>query len=785
MDGDLLALSAIGGCRAARSRMKRAAGFVGTIATAVVWIALGLLQGDPCAAAATMSLTAPALPDGRVYEQVSPVDKNGANASGKLGLVRAGLNGDSLMFFSEPTLPGSEGASQFGTYLSTREEQNWSTLGLLPAAPQEGAVEAVSADLAFSYVAVEDATGQGAVLSSRENGTRLLRPIAHVPNLEAVQAVATTSDDSSLLFESSVQLTPEASAEHNVYLWDSRTDAITLASVMNSGGAPSAGGFAGPYDWPDGNTFGGGPAAQLYSPGALTEDGTAAYFTTSGQAQLYLRRNITSAQSMLSPGEECEEATKGCTIQVSASQDSVPDPNGEKPAAFLSATSGGPSVAFFASAGKLTDNATTGPTGEGLDLYRYEAVNGQLEDLVPDPTDPNGAEVRGFLGANKEGTRAYFIANGVLGDGARKGATRGECTLPPDFTHQFGSGTCNLYMWEKGGGITFVAQLNAEGSAFSGRFGEPPTSDASDWMIGPGNGVQPTAWVSGDGGTLVFRSQETLTAYANDRTPEFYRYQAAGRSLSCVSCAPSGVKAMAQPTAFSIESFAFVSLFPLYHTRNLSENGQRFYFQTAEALVPEDTNGESGCPTVRQPVSIVPRCQDVYEWEASGEGTCTEGSGDFSIQAGGCIYLLSSGKSSDPSYFGDADPSGNNAFLYTSQALVAQDKDQLVDIYDARVGGGLAAQTQLTVSPCDSSSECRAPVSGESGGSTADSASAPVHPAPKRLRCGSGLRKVKQHGKQRCLKVARGKPRGKKRHHRREHHSGTSKAHSGSNGGKR
>ena len=31
-------------------------------------------------------------------------------------------------------------------------------------------------------------------------------------------------------------------------------------------------------------------------------------------------------------------------------------------------------------------------------------------------------------------------------------------------------------------------------------------------------------------------------------------------------------------------------------------------------------------------------------------------------------------------------------FFFTRQALVGQDEDELVDLYDARVGGGIAAQ---------------------------------------------------------------------------------------------
>jgi hypothetical protein len=51
------------------------------------------------------------------------------------------------------------------------------------------------------------------------------------------------------------------------------------------------------------------------------------------------------------------------------------------------------------------------------------------------------------------------------------------------------------------------------------------------------------------------------------------------------------------------------------------------FFDTYEALVSQDTNGQA----------------DVYEWEREGAGSCPAGSAD------GCVYLLSGGTSDDGS----------------------------------------------------------------------------------------------------------------------------------------
>ncbi|HMC50580.1 MAG TPA: hypothetical protein VKH20_08030, partial [Solirubrobacterales bacterium] len=57
----------------------------------------------------------------------------------------------------------------------------------------------------------------------------------------------------------------------------------------------------------------------------------------------------------------------------------------------------------------------------------------------------------------------------------------------------------------------------------------------------------------------------------------------------------------------------------------------------------------------------------------------------------------------------DASASGDDVFFFTRQQLVGQDKDELQDVYDARVGGGLAAQNPVAVEPCPGSEACHGP----------------------------------------------------------------------------
>ncbi len=99
--------------------------------------------------------------------------------------------------------------------------------------------------------------------------------------------------------------------------------------------------------------------------------------------------------------------------------------------------------------------------------------------------------------------------------------------------------------------------------------------------------------------------------------------------------------------------------------RWLSEDG-RVFFDSLNATLPGDTSGS----------------QQVYEYEA------------------GDVYLISSGMSPEASYFDDASASGGDVFFTTYSQLVGQDTDELTDLYDARVDGGIAAQNPTSSAPC-------------------------------------------------------------------------------------
>jgi hypothetical protein len=263
--------------------------------------------------------------------------------------------------------------------------------------------------------------------------------------------------------------------------------------------------------------------------------------------------------------------------------------------------------------------------GEESNLYRFDVESGTREALTS-----GEADVRGTLGVSDDGAYVYFAAG------------TGE------------AGSATLYEWHDG--VTTLVSGGLVGT---------------DWLAGvhatQGVGGVKSSRVTPDGMTVLFSSQSQLTSYDNAGHTELYLFAAASDTLTCVSCNPSGIVATSDAEMATGAEEIGPDGFDFFLTRNLSADGRRVFFDTKEALVPQDTNGQA----------------DVYEWE------------------GGRVYLISTGQSPSPSYFGDASADGSDVFFFTRQALVGQDRDNNTDIYDARVGGGIAAQNPAApVAPC-------------------------------------------------------------------------------------
>jgi hypothetical protein len=690
------------------------------------------------------------LPDGRAYEQASPTQKNGANIQGAIDAVQASLNGERITFFSNAGIPGGEGAQDFPTYMASRAATGWSTEGLMPPASYgpRGEVLGWDEELGDTYDFASAPFKEGELLLRTGPGplgragtiASPINPFAYAGSSQGGAVALLESKAGGVKVAGSP--IGDLEGKQNVYAFDRGTGRLVVAGVMNDGTVPPGGAMAGPYDWfKSGSTttaFGGSLNNYYTQPGhAISADGSEIFFTAGGTGQLYVRRNPFGTQSATS-GEECTEAAKACTVRVSAPETGVTDPG--TPAAFLDASADGHLV-YFLDKGKLTTTATG---GSGYDLYRYDVVTGTLTDLTTDTTDKNGARVEGMLGiGGPAGEDAFFVAAGQLA---------AETTQAPP-------GETNLYALH-GTAIEFVTRLGTSG-------GDNNEGDRLDWIPtstqASGTPVGHAARVSADGQTLLFRSTRELTPYDNHGGAELYLFHA-GTGIDCVSCNPSGEAPTGPAGVQKIPQLGF-SIGRTYAimTRNLSADGRRVFFDSPDRLVSGDRNGVN----------------DVYEWEAEGEGSCTSTSED-----GGCLFLVSGGAAgAGPSYFGDASESGDDVFLFTAQPLVAQDRDELVDVYDARVGGGIASQQVTPTVPCEGETGCR--------GTAAPTPAAPPPPGSSSFQgpgnpksppaCKKG--QVRKHGK--CVKKGeKSKGKNKKPKKDKKDKSSKKKAGKGKKGGK-
>jgi hypothetical protein len=668
------------------------------------------------------------LPDCRAYEQVSPVDKLGGKvywSSQSAPSTQASPDGERITFPDNNGLPTSGGSNSIvsNLYLASRANGAWSTDGLLPRTEPSGFASVLGWSEALTLSAGYATKPRGLYLRDASGNQRLALPGAREPSPVGFAGEA-------FLFESEQALAPGAvEGKPNLYELEGeevtllgRVPAFPATSCDDEAGPactdPAQGSIAGPYNWQQagGARLGEGGASDGYLvQRAVSADGSRVFFTEAGTGRLFVR----------------EGGAK--TVQISASQRTTPDPNGEKAAAFATASANG-SIAYFLSCEKLTDDSTavstaaeracSGTSKQGMDLYAWDTSSGQLTDLTVDHEagDAFGAQVVGVLGAGADGSDLYFAANGVLG----AGATPGNCQA----TNAAGaSGSCNVYLAHEGT-TTFVGRVEAS---------------THDWIAQEGSG-EAQSRVSADGALLYLKNSA-------GNNLDFYRYSPAEGAPSCASCDPTGAPRTGLPTlqAKGAPNAGADHVNLHFQTRNLSANGKRVFFLSPDRLVPADVNGEQSCPEVGIGGTVKTlACTDPYEWEAPGEGSCEEGGPAYYPSNGGCLYLLSSGTSPEPSLFGDASSNGDSAFIFSGEQLVPQDTDQLTDVYDVRVDGGLASQHPSQPLVCEGEA-CRGTGTTAPQGQGAGTAvfQGPGNPTPKQAEKKAHRKKhKKRHAKQ-------------------------------------
>ncbi|HEV7769995.1 MAG TPA: hypothetical protein VGO66_04955 [Solirubrobacterales bacterium] len=423
------------------------------------------------------------------------------------------------------------------------------------------------------------------------------------------------------------------------------------------------------------------------------------------------------ARALMLNGRVCavgEPCARSYSLRESSS--GALTPSVEEPDLRFVAASADLSWRVLSTCAALTPDAIEVPGPEGCDpaqpnLYRWSASGLDLINLLPAAGfGTPGASLAAQAGAlSADGGRAYFTHAGdlYLREGAATKQVDGSLGGGGVFETASTSGAVafitragHLYRYEAAGagsttdltpaggvqgvlgasaGGDYVYYLAADGLFVRHGAAAPvevaDAADASNYPPATG-----TARVTPDGTHVAFLSSAPLTGHDNRLTgpppalvgvpqPEVFLYDATTATLLCASCNPAGERPLG-PSAIpgATANGEAPTATHSYKPRALSDDGRRLFFDSADDLALRDRD--------RSPPRPDP---DVYEWEAQGSGSCQ--------RPGGCLALISNGRSLTGAFFLDASPSGDDVFFLTADSLVGADSG-FADVYDAREGGG-------------------------------------------------------------------------------------------------
>jgi hypothetical protein len=580
----------------------------------------------------------------RAYEQVTPIDKQGARPDEVVD-VHALPDAEGVAYVVRGNPEGQSGNPIYARFLSTRSSSGWSGWKSLdpPFALVGNGLTfvttlAVSDDGSHAFVVSNEALTPGAVATA--GGANLYREdvatgaltyvgtttnanafFSFTGNIEQDDFLAGAPDFHWLYFGSKFPLLPGVNG-FALYRWSTESG-LELASTLPGGGIPS------------------GPAKRITSANVIerfaSTDGSRLFFSLGG-GPAYVR-----------------EGNEVAPISRSEIDGLV------KPAVFFDTDVEG-HYAYFFSEGGLTADAPASVGPNEAAIYRYDL---ETEDLayvgVGWSTDTLEA-IDSPLAVARDGSKIFFQT------------PAGE-----------------LMEWDEGA---------------SRVVGELPLT----------GGIVPAS-MSPNGRFLSYF-----------QSGDIYRLDSVSESIECASCLRGGTTGTAFPPAYLEFVRAFDNSRPPW-----VNNAGEIFFTTPIALVPSDTNGVN----------------DVYVYR---EGQAS---------------LVSSGTGNSAAVLGTISEDGRDVYFLTGQGLVAQDIDGQRDMYDARLGGGIASQNVTPPPPCvgegcqgSSISVAPAPVIGSEGGG----AKPPGRVSAK--HCKQTKDKCQRKGKKKGKKDSKG--RGKQKNHGRK-----------------
>ncbi len=672
----------------------------------------------------TYPTEAAGLPDGRAYELVSPADKQGGQVypveplrSSCSTVCKPGVtserfpmqsspDGGSVVYEGDPFGPG--GALIENEYLSRRTGSGWGTTNLTPSL-------LTNRGNGNGYTAFDPALNVGVL---RQSGPALTSSTpGEYRNLYA-QSTADPGSLTALLTSASAAPTCLPGSEQGslgVLYMGASTDLSRVFFEANDALTPDSTGICGQsnlYEWAEGalRAVNVPPAASGSIPGAVIGSGTLLKSGNVNDPSAVVTHAISDDGSRIfftgADGELYVRIDGTTTLEVPGPGNCSKTTPLIARVCFLTASADGSSVL-------LSDGQVYALNGAGT---AYELSAGLAQSK---------GGFLGIAGQSEDMSQIYFVDTANLTEGEEN--DQGAIAE---------AGENNLYAWI-GGTTRFVATLSSgDGS-----------NEGGAWTAAP---LARTAQASPAGRWLAFQSESPLTGYDNTgpcaevanavvEAPctEVFVYDSQTRTLTCASCNPSGSRALGSASTLG-STGKVVGYLP--QPRYLTDSG-RLYFDTPDRLVPGDTNGQ---------------VEDVYQYESGGVGGCT--------QDDHCLDLISSGRGSADSNFLAIDETGDNVFFTTRDRLVSADKDELIDLYDARVGGGFPE--------AQPPAECKGEACQQASG-------APPQPAPASMGLpGEGIpraggdrhcRKGQVKRKGRCVKKHKKRPAEKRRKNEKRH----------------
>lgn len=562
---------------------------------------------ESCPNAALRTGPSAFLPDCRAYEVVNP-DLFGSSAravvstAADLPLRAVAEDGEGMIWSTNVTLPGVDGTGRGDTYRSRRTATGWTSVVASPPGSKTRRAPSVSVWSSPDLSRMLYITFAAQIDPNDQDPVEDFQPLTFTD-------LYRWNGDGSFTHVNVGSQAPAAEFE-NVSLIGSTADASKVV-FRDTKELEPGGGFlyerSGGQTIPVGLDENGAPLTSIEGDG-MSDDGSVVAFHAFGGG-VYLR-NVNLAQ----------------TVHVTDDTTSFYD---------FESLSGDGSKLFFST----NQQEAAGDTDTSVDLYEYDAGS----DAITRISAPTGGSTPGgpgdsnqcsgscdarYVAVPHDGAAVYFVSREQL-DGSK-----GTAGLP------------NMYLAE-GGTTRFVTTLDPSDEDSGPVFGQSGFSPENRHVR-----------LTPDGSKLIFESRARVSAYDNDGHTEVYVYDPGSREITCASCRPSGDpptgEAYLRNTPFSDGGSGAVD--PVY-VPNSDEHGQRIFFQSTDAILPQDVNG----------------ALDVYEY-----GT-----------ASSSPRLLSTGSDPHNSFYAGNGLSGRDVFIFSAETLAPQNQNQgTYNAYDARIGGG-------------------------------------------------------------------------------------------------